>query len=236
MNEYCASPQWQVPPALLELAPSQIHVWRLPLEQSIANTTLLSADEQVRADQFRNERDRRCFVVARCGLRQILGRYLGRDARALEFTYGAYGKPLLANCGLEFNLAHSGDLALVAVATDRPVGVDLERIKPIADLERLAERFFTAGEHQRIIELPPEQRSSAFFRTWTCKEAYLKATGDGLRKLKGLEVVVSLQQMAQLVHPQAWDLQELKPGDGFVAAIAAPGFDWQVDFFDGLNM
>ncbi|NJN48569.1 MAG: 4'-phosphopantetheinyl transferase superfamily protein [Alkalinema sp. RL_2_19] len=69
-----------------------------------------------------------------------------------------------------------------------------------------------------------------FFRTWTCKEAYLKATGDGLRRLKGLEVAVKPQQGAQFVNPQDWDLQEIQPGEGFVGAIAAPGFDWRVTF------
>ncbi|MBE9028530.1 4'-phosphopantetheinyl transferase superfamily protein [filamentous cyanobacterium LEGE 11480] len=223
---------WQVASGELTLTTGAIHVWRIPLVQAPQDTSMLAADEQARAERFRYDKDRRCFVTARCSLRQILGRYLAQDAGKLAFRYGPYGKPFLAEHRIEFNLAHSGDLALVAVAADRPVGIDLELIKPMSDLEKLTERFFTAGEHQRIVKLEQQQRSLAFFRTWTCKEAYLKATGDGLRKLKGLEVAVNPQQGAQFVNPQDWDLQEIQPGEGFVGAIAAPGFDWQVSFFE----
>ncbi len=230
------SQQWQAYLGDVDLAPGQVHVWRIPLDQWAADTSVLTADERIRAERFHRERDRRCFVTARCGLRQILGRYLAQDAAAIEFCYGQYGKPFLTAAPIEFNLSHSAELAVVAVAIDRPVGVDLERIKPVKDLEQLTARFFTPGEHQQIMILPPDQRLLAFFRIWTCKEAYLKATGDGLRQLKGLEVSLNSLPGVQLIHPPDWHLQEIQPGEGFVGAIAAPGFDWRVQLFDSVNL
>ncbi len=214
------------------LTPGAVHLWRLRLDQGVGDRQVLSPDEQTRADRFRYDRDRQHFIAARSGLRRILGDYLSRDAAAVEFGYGSHGKPFLADGAIEFNLSHSGDLALVAVAVDRAVGVDLERIKPMADLAKLTARCFTAGEHQRIMQLAEADRQLAFFRTWTCKEAYLKATGEGLGQLKSLEVAIQLGQPAQLITPANWQLQELQPDAGYVGAIAAAGGDWRVSYGD----
>jgi 4'-phosphopantetheinyl transferase len=224
---------WPTPPR--SLGPGEVHLWRLRLDQDVGDRRVLSTDEQLRADRFRYDYDRQHFIKARSGLRRILGDYLGRDAAAVEFRYGSQGKPVLADGAIEFNLSHSGDLALVVVASDRAVGVDVERIKPMADLAKLTVRFFTAGEHQRIVQLDESDQLLAFFRTWTCKEAYLKATGEGLSQLKSLEVAVQLGQPAQLVLPPDWQLQELQPDQGYVGAIAAAGRDWRVWCADGDN-
>jgi 4'-phosphopantetheinyl transferase len=225
---------WQTPPPQRALTPGEVHLWRLRLDQRIGDRRVLSLDEQLRADRFRYAVDRQHFITARSGLRRILGDYLGRDAAALEFRYGLQGKPILADGAIEFNLSHSGDLALVVVTIDRSVGVDLERIKPMADLAKLTARFFTVGEHQRIMQLAEPDRPLAFFRTWTCKEAYLKATGEGLGQLKSLEVAVQPGQPAQLITPSNWQLQELQPAIGYVGAIAAQG-DWQVSYFGAMT-
>jgi 4'-phosphopantetheinyl transferase len=117
-------------------------------------------------------------------------------------------------------------LALLAVTGDRPVGIDLEQIHPITDLEKLTARFFSAGEHQRLLRLPETQRLPNFFRCWTCKEAYLKATGEGLGQLHRPEVYIQPQQAAYFVNPADWQVQELEVAEGFVGAIAAPGQGW----------
>ncbi len=214
------------------LTPGEVHLWRLRLDRGVGDRQVLSSDEKTRADRFRYDLDRQHFMAARSGLRRILGDYLSRDAAALEFGYGSHGKPFLTDGAIEFNLSHSGDLALVAVAVDRAVGVDLERIKPMADLAKLTARCFTAGEHQRIMQLAEAERQLAFFRTWTCKEAYLKATGEGLGQLQSLEVAIQSGQPAQLITPANWQLQELQPDVGYVGAIAAPGGDWRVSHCD----
>jgi 4'-phosphopantetheinyl transferase len=226
---------WQTAPIELALEPGTIDVWRIPLgdvDQSLRS--LLSEDEQLRADRFRYDRDRNRFIMARANMRRILGKYLNRPPASLEFTYGHHGKPNIV--GLEFNISHSADLALLAVCGDRIVGIDIEHIHPMNDLEKLTERFFTAGEHQRIIQVPTDDRevndrTIAFFRTWTCKESYLKATGEGIGKLKDLEIFLKPNQAAYFVNPQDWDVAEIVPEAGFVGAIVAPGVDWQTQFW-----
>jgi 4'-phosphopantetheinyl transferase len=223
---------WQQPPLALKLAAGAVHLWRWRLDQAAVDRRWLAPDEQLRADRFRDDCDRQSFVVARSGMRRILGRYLDCDPGTIEFRYGAHGKPGLADRAIEFNLSHSGDWALLAVARDRPVGVDIERIKPVSELEKLTVRFLLAAEHERIVGLAEADRQLAFFRTWTCKEAYLKATGEGLGQLKSLEVAAPPQQPVQLLRPFDWGLRELAVGVGYVGAIAAPGTDWSVRCFE----
>jgi 4'-phosphopantetheinyl transferase len=223
---------WQLPPLDLKLDAGAVHVWRWRLDQGIPDRSVLAADEQLRADRFRFDPDRQSFVVARSGMRRILGRYLTCDPGAIEFSYGSHGKPFLADGAIEFNLSHSGDWALLAMASDRAVGVDIERIKPVAELEKLTARFLMAAEHERIVALDEADRLLAFFRTWTCKEAYLKATGEGLGQLKSLEVAAEPRLPVQLVSPIGWGLQELPLAVGYVGAIAAPGSDWRMSCFE----
>jgi 4'-phosphopantetheinyl transferase len=230
---------WQQPPLALTLAAGDVHLWRWRLDQAVGDCQLLAPDEQLRADRFRFDPDRQSFVAARSGMRRILSRYLDCDPGAIAFSYGSHGKPFVAAGAIEFNLSHSGDWALLAVARDRAVGVDIERIKPVAELEKLTARFLLAAEHERIVALDEADRVLAFFRTWTCKEAYLKATGEGLGQLKSLEVVVQPQLPVRLLSPIGWELLELVPEVGYVGAlvgerpqgIAAPRSDWRVSFF-----
>ena len=225
---------WLRPPADLKLQNHEVHVWRAALDRSPELTQFfaksLSADEQTRADRFRFEQHRQRFITGRGILRSLLGRYLQIAPDQLQFNYSDKGKPALANQTLQFNLAHSQGLALIAVSLDRPVGVDLEQIRAIADLNLLTQRFFSLTEHAAICNLPLDQQPKAFFRYWTCKEAYLKATGDGLSKLKGLEISLESSRSACLanVSQNEWHLQELAPAEGFVGAIVAFQQDWHL--------
>jgi 4'-phosphopantetheinyl transferase len=222
---------WRSPPAHLSIDLGAVHLWRWRLDRAVP-TVRLAVDEQLRVARFRFDPDRQSFVAARSGMRRILGRYLDIDPAAIEFAYGSHGKPCLVDGAIEFNLSHSGNWALLAVTRDRPVGVDIERIKPVAELEKLTARFLLAAEHERIVALDEADRLLAFFRTWTCKEAYLKATGEGLGQLKSLEVLVESWQPAQLLSPAGWGLRELPLVTGYVGAIAAPGADWSVSFWN----
>ena len=167
------------------LSPAEIHVWCSPLDapytciQKIYNT--LSDLEKQRAGALRLPEHRRSFIAAHGLLRTILALYHPTDAERIELAYGPNGKPRLAPEGrVKFNLSHCEDLALVAVNLDRELGIDLERIRPIADLENIARTFFSPGECRDLFSLGFEQRTAAFFTCWTRKEAYVKATGAGL--------------------------------------------------------
>lgn len=218
---------WMRPPTDLRLQNDEVHVWRstldLPTESIECFAKLLSPDEQIRADRFRFAQHRQRFIAGRGILRSLLGRYLKIEPDRVGFLYSEKGKPFLADQSLQFNVTHSQGLALYAVALDRPVGVDLEQIRAIADLDSLTQRFFTPSEYAAIAALPVSQQPQAFFRHWACKEAYLKATGDGLAKLQELEISLDSNQAYLTKIPQGniadWNLRELAPAEDFVGAI-----------------
>ncbi len=141
---------------------------------------LLSVDECARAARFRFSQHRDRFVVGRGRLREVLGRRTGQHPGSVQFVYGRHGKPELADSVVRFNLSHCDDLAVLAVSQGCSVGVDLERLRPVADRELVAERFFSGMELQALRALPVPLRDAAFLRCWTRKEAYLKALGGGL--------------------------------------------------------
>lgn len=138
----------------------------------------LSAEEQARAGRFAFAADRRRFLAAHVELRRVLAQSLQLAPSALVFESDLLGKPRLALARCEFNLSHSGDTAAVAIGS-RPLGVDIEQLRQIGDLESLAERCFTANE-QRELDASGNQREQWFLQGWTRKEACLKAIGCGL--------------------------------------------------------
>lgn len=240
---------WHPPPKNLTLGNHDVHVWRAALDvptdylQQMVKT--LSADEQQRADRFYFDRDRQRFIIGRGLLRTILGRYLGIEPSRVQFCYEARGKPVLADVDnkdrLRFNLSHSQGLALYAIACDREIGIDIEQIRPFPNAEDIAKRFFSVRESTEISTLPPEQQQTAFFKTWTCKEAYLKATGDGLAgSLDQVEVMLTPGEPPRLLSIRGdsqiashWSLYELKPASDYIAALAVAGQNWHLTCWEG---
>jgi 4'-phosphopantetheinyl transferase len=231
---------WLPPPAEFTLAKDEVHIWQAHLNLSEAQcqtlARLLSPDEQQRAQRFYFEQHRQRFIAGRGMLRTILGRYLKLAPHQLQFSYEPRGKPWLADsCGgdwLRFNLSHSEDLALFAVTHDRTIGIDLEQIRPLSDTEQLAKRFFSPREYAAICASPPPQQQVTFFRYWTCKEAYLKATGEGIARLSQIEVTLSPDASPSLHDISGngqvlknWTLAELIPADDYRAAVAVAGRD-----------
>ena len=227
---------WPEPPPGHAPGRSDIDLWAISLERSdsvlreLAAT--LSPTELERAARFHFERDRNRFVAGRAILRTTLSRCLETKPQALEFVYGPQGKPSLAGSfasrGLNFNLAHSEDLALLAVTRVGSVGVDIERIRPIPDVEQLVARFFSERESAAFQKLPNDQKPAAFFNLWTRKEAWLKATGEGIgHLLNRVEVSFLPGEPARLLaFPREsdaatpWTLHALAPAAGFAGALA----------------
>ncbi|MBD2411449.1 4'-phosphopantetheinyl transferase [Nostoc calcicola FACHB-389] len=223
---------WLPAPTDLNLLPDEIHLWRINLEQPEPQLqhlrTTLSSDEIARAERFYFQEHRQRFIAGRGILRSILGRYLGIKPSEVQFNYQQRGKPVLAETfaesGLEFNLSHSQELGLCAVNCQREIGVDLEYIRPVSDLEALAKRFFLTREYEMLRSLPSNQQQEVFFRYWTCKEAYLKATGDGISQLEEVEVFLTPTEPAKLQMSEDWSLFELVPANNYVAAVAVANF------------
>ncbi|MBD2103124.1 4'-phosphopantetheinyl transferase superfamily protein [Leptolyngbya sp. FACHB-261] len=236
-SNFTANSVWHSPPAKLTLSASEVHVWCASLEQSASQIQrfkqTLSVDELKRAERFHFEQHRQHFIAGRGLLRTILSRYLALEPGQLQFTYGPRGKPALTAHSeeIQFNLSHAQGLALYAITRQRELGIDLEGARPIAQVVQLAQRFFSPQEYAVIQSLPGEQQQAAFLRGWTCKEAYLKAIGDGLAfPLDQVEVNLWPQEPAELVRiagsveaAQNWSLQELPMPTGYAAALVVKG-------------
>ncbi|HET6575902.1 MAG TPA: 4'-phosphopantetheinyl transferase superfamily protein [Fimbriiglobus sp.] len=214
----------------LTLAAQTVEVWQASLDAPpVAMAELeavLAPEERARGERFKHLRVRDRFVRARGLLRVLLGRYLGCPAAAVPVGVAPDGKPVLTTGGVEFNISHTGGLVVIAVA-GRPVGVDIEAVREVANADALVERFFTAGEAEQYRGLPAELRPAGFFRGWTCKEAVLKGIGCGTRDLGRCVVDVDPRRPPRVVGPPetaaGWSVAGWVPQAGSVAAVAVTG-------------
>lgn len=199
------------------LGNTTLDLWRIPLDQP-PQVDVLSADEVTRMKRYRFAIDQRKFAVARSSLRHILGRYTQRPPAELAFDYGAHGKPYLTDKpALAFNLSHSGEYALCGVARQE-LGVDIEQLRLMDRLDGLIKRCLAPSEQQAIAQIAPTEQSKAFLEYWTCKEAYLKATGQGISESLSA-IAVDFTPSPQLQVPgSTWQLQLFTPCDGYTAA------------------
>ncbi|AWJ86972.1 4-phosphopantetheinyl transferase (plasmid) [Azospirillum sp. TSH58] len=206
---------------------------------------LLSPDEAARAARFATEELRARCALRRGLLRHLLGRVLGRDPATLAFAYGPMGKPSLPG-GPAFNLADCKDHVLIAIAPSAAphetveLGVDVERLRSVPDAAGIAERFFAPEERAAFAALPDALRDEAFLNGWTRKEAFIKATGQGLStpldrfavelvpgrpaRLLGLDGALAAGTAAD------WSLFDLRPAPGLVGALAVRGDGWRPVF------
>lgn len=237
---------WAVASALPSLLPAEIQVWRIDLEQPAPVeeqlAALLTPDEQARAARFASSSLRRRYQVARGALRWLLGNYLGRKPADLRLGYGPHGKPFVQDetgnpARLCFNLSHTQDMALLALAWEAAVGVDVEYTRRAApELESIARRFFAAGEYRALVNLPAAERWAAFLRGWTRKEAFIKAVGDGLsHPLAAFEVTLEGEESAEILSINGdsaeaahWTLAHLDPAPDYVGALAIRQRHWPI--------
>jgi len=177
--------EWIASPSQAHLRAQTVDIWRIDLNLEPgclpALQALLSSEEADQARRFHFERDRRRYLVSHAALRCILGGYLDLSPQSISFRFSRHGKPSLReHGGLYFNLAHSHELALVAVTGLGEVGVDIEHVRPLADMDSIARHSFSEHEYNQLQALPAGQRLQGFFRCWSRKEAFIKALGEGL--------------------------------------------------------
>ena len=210
-------------------APGEVALYRWELavpEDALARLQqILSQEERQRADALVNDRVRMAFVAARAGLRQALGATTGQTPESIKLEYTANGKPQLAGKQpLHFNLAHSGGVALLAIASE-PVGVDLEMHRGVTNEAGLVERWFSVAERRRYEVCPPAERRALFFCLWTGKEAVLKlhggAVGESLREIQPPTDAQQGQVEPTRDTPQACWVTRLELGEGWSAAVAS---------------
>jgi len=228
----------------LALPESEVHLWRVDLA-AVADgepgwRQVLSDDEQVRAARFHFSRDRQRYVAARALLRIILAGYLVSNPKDLTFLYSEKEKPALshnyADSELEFNVSHSASVALLAFTRGRQIGVDVEQVRQDFDVEGIARRFFSPSEQEQLSGFSPAEKYAAFFRCWTRKEAYIKATGAGLSlpltqfdvSIAGGEAQALLATRPNASEAGRWSLREVPAGAGYIAALCVRGQGWQL--------
>jgi len=227
---------WEKLPGVPDLPTGQVHIWRISLEQPTESLSDcrrdLSAEELDRADRFHFERDHRRHLISHCWLRRLLGAYLGVPASAIQFEIAAHGKPHLggdlAGSDLKFNLAHSGEIALLGVCRGVEVGVDIEKIRTMPDMMRVAARFFSMQEQAQLAQISQDLLTRAFFKCWTSKEAFIKNLGAGLYfPLDQFDVNLDPCQPARLLRiagdqreASRWQLVSLPVDEGYLGALA----------------
>ena len=223
---------WVQPSIELKLLDNEVHLWLINLNissQEIARlTNTLSTDEIVRADRFKFENHRDRFIAARGFLRQILSNYLQKNSEKITFEYSGRGKPKLLNTNLQFNVSHSQNIALYSFTKNNLIGIDIEYLRSNVECNKIAERFFNEIEYRIINNLSQDKQARTFFQFWTMKEAYLKATGEGLGG--GLETVkIELNRNLEAkvkaiafneIEPNNWFFKSFIPEQGFVATVA----------------
>jgi 4'-phosphopantetheinyl transferase len=211
--------------------PDEIRVWVFDLTSLVRSDLCedtLSADERRRASAYRRAELRRRFVAARWFLRHALAQCTGTAASDLVFDYTAMGKPFLPASDVTFNLSHCDDLAVLAIAHQRVLGIDLELIREGRDFSGLANRFFGRDEAARVREAPADRRAAIFYFHWTCKEAWIKAHGDGLAiPLDSFQVLPDRRSGALRVQAgEGWEplhVETLAIAPRVAAALACAG-------------
>jgi len=216
---------FNLPPRTLELASGEVHVFCTSLDQPRERmerlVDTLSEEERHRAGRFRFKKDLDRFVAGRGILREILGWLLNVKPGELRFSYGSNGKPQLAmlpgNSFPHFNVAHSGSLAVYAISREHEVGIDIERIRLLREVEDIAAHFFSKSERAQWRSFPAAAKMEAFFNCWVRKEALLKACGKGIgERLNQVEVFFG----GDLFSSAQFTLRSLSPVLNHVAAVA----------------
>lgn len=215
---------WPLLDASRAPSPDEVLVVAVDLAQVVDDATMLDQRERERAARLHDPLLRRRYIAAHSALRQLLGWRLGCDPAALVLTVDRHGKPSLPGGRPAFNLSHSGGWALIALADDGAIGVDLELGERLGEVDRLAERLFADGELAAFRALPHAARTRAFLTAWARKEAALKALGLGLPG--GMEHVLIAEHPLRLQGDHAClpgladlHLHDLPAPGGGVAAL-----------------
>lgn len=216
----------------MKIEPQVIHLWQIPLHTPISPNLpyeeILDTDELLMAKRLRSASGKQHYLTSHVALRHILSSYLGCLAKEIPYTFNKYGKRYLRPeenpLGIEFNLSHSQDLAVCAVAQEKCIGVDIEYLRLVEYQNEIAKQLFTPKENHFYLCLPTEQRQEAFFQLWTMKEAFIKAIGEGF-SFGPENVGFSLfpPSVDSLPFPDElpqWYIHNFTPKSGYMGTIA----------------
>lgn len=205
------------------LQDTRIDIWQYPLHTERPEfKSWLNQDELTRANRYYFDRHRRRFIVARAMLRFILARYLSTPPHQLEFSYNSHGKPALScTTDLQFNLSHSGELALLAIGKTHPLGIDLEHFST-RPYQGIAQHLFSPLEIQALAGVANHIKPMIFFHIWAQKEAFIKACGLGLAYPTQTFNVPTFPPSHHVIldqHHHSWNMRSFMPEVACGAAL-----------------
>jgi 4'-phosphopantetheinyl transferase len=233
------SKTWERVPSGKKLGKNSVHVWTVSFRKDGCDITqflqYLSADEIMKAERFRFEKDKKRFMTMRSVLRNILCSYLEIGAADIEFCYNQFGKPFISETinprNISFNASSSHGVALIAIALEKDIGIDIEYISRDCEHVEIASEFFSDREQNEFLTLTDATRIEAFYNCWTRKEAFVKAMGEGLSfSLKDFDVSLAPNYPARILDIRNidqkaadWNLIDINAGCGYKAALAVKG-------------
>ena len=226
---------WQKTPDTLSVSKDHIDIWLCDLKQLSGDInnyySVLSEDERQRADKLRVEDKKQQYIITRGALRQRLGLLTNIDPKDFVFEYLEHGKPVLANnhqcTDIKFNVSHSNDLALIAIAQEQNIGIDIEKINCESNHQALMTRFFSKAEQTEFQTMPDANMARAFCACWTRKEAFIKAVGDGVSYgLDKFDVTVDLENQSPEINlhkptEKRWSAINLPINDEYMACLVS---------------
>ncbi|QDR79917.1 4'-phosphopantetheinyl transferase family protein [Sporomusa termitida] len=220
----------------LLLPAGEVQLWPVSIQDFACGSKelamLLSAEETGRMKQFRFPQDRLRFLVAHGLLRRMIGQYLNIASGRILLESGSKGKPeLYGKHGQElfaFNISHSHNLVVLAFARAHKLGVDVEHIRCMPDFPEIVACFFHPQEKAAFQRHPYGARQQAFFDCWTCKEAFVKATGEGLNRSLDSFCITSnsennntrLNVTGEGISTASWNIAPFRPAPGYAGAVA----------------
>ena len=236
------------PPEQLSLEPGCLHVWRASLDlPDTARARLdgvLTPDERAQCGRFVRAGDRAQCSAARGSLRIVLSKYISAQPQSLPIEAGASGKPFLVSSDIHFNVSHSGDLAVIAVSRGLRIGVDIERVREVRDMDAILDAFFSSDEQASLRSRAGEERTRFFFSLWTRREAAAKAVGLGIYEAfaritlplrgpgtPGFEVDLPAQPTGNGENA-AWWMRDFDPAPGFAGALCIEQANPEPSLFD----
>ena len=241
MKRYFAQGKFDV---LQDIIPD-IHIWSANLDVSCAELSgyykYLSARERKRMENLKFEKDKNHYVAFRGILRKILSIYTNVPPEAILIRYNDFGKPILQDHAdyLYFNSSRSNHLALYIFSGLYEVGIDIEKVKDIGNIKDIILQFFAAEEISDFKKLPPQKLVKTFYKTWTKKEAFIKAIGEGLSfPLNQFQVSIAPTERCKIVQINGkhcadaakWSVNEITMFPGYEAAYVYQGHNANVKF------
>ncbi|TXE05972.1 4'-phosphopantetheinyl transferase superfamily protein [Gelidibacter salicanalis] len=223
------------------IKPNIIHTYYVNTDTDKSYANLLSQEETLKASKFKFKKNRNQLVVSRGALRILSGKYLNKDPKEIGFKYGEFGKPDFdLETPLNFNISHSGTMAILAFVLDHAIGVDIEKIKPDFDVMEIASNFFSDLEIEALNKIPKNKLTEAFYRCWTRKESFIKAKAQGLSfPLDSFSVCINstiktevLETKWEEAEKNNWSLFTFSPNQDYIGAISVKGQIESVEYYD----